>query len=142
MVSLMHVFMYKINGEINAAFPVKAMNFFIAYESISRRTFDMVLANILGTNLCTVQRINSRSRGTAIIHCEMNSTKERAKNIITMTKEDLTKAIGKEYPVVTITIGFDDTKVPQCLQVDHANKAIVGGVFTDHFIDVDDKTAE
>ena len=29
--------------------------------------------------------------------------------------------------MVTIDIGFDGTKVTQCLQVDHAHKAIVGG---------------
>ena len=43
-----------------------------------------------------------------------------------MKKEDLTKATGKEDPVVTSAIGFDGTKVIQCLKVDHAHKAIVG----------------
>ena len=51
-----------------------------------------------------------------------------------MTKEELTKATGKEDPVVTIAIDFDITIVPQCPQVDHGHKAIVGGVFLDHFI--------
>ena len=32
LVALMHVFVSKINGEINPEFPVKAMNFFIASE--------------------------------------------------------------------------------------------------------------
>ena len=59
-----------------------------------------------------------------------------------MTKEDLNQATGKEDPVVAISIGFDGTKVTQCLQVDHAHKGIVGGVFPDHFIDVGDKTSE
>ena len=59
-----------------------------------------------------------------------------------MIKEDLTEYTEKEDPVVTISIGFDGTKVPQCLEVDHDHKAIVGGVFPDHFIDVGDKTAE
>ena len=78
----------------------------------------------------------------AIIHCDMNSIKEWAKNIITMTKEDLTNDTVKEYPVVTTDIGFDGTKVPQWLQVDHSHKAIVRGVFPGHFIYVGDKTAE
>ena len=78
----------------------------------------------------------------AIIHCDMNSIKEWAKNIITMTKEDLTKATVKEDPVVTIAIVFDGTKVPKCLQVDHAHKVIAGWVFMDNLIDVSDKTAE
>ena len=88
------------------------------------------------------QSINANSRGTAIIHCDMNSINERAKKIITIIKEDLTKATGKEDPVVTIAIGFDGTKVTQCLKFDHAHKAIVGGVFPDHFIDVGNKTEE
>ena len=86
MVALMHAFMYKINGEINTEFPVKAMKLFIASESMSGRTSDLVLANLLGPILCTVQRINAKSRGTAIVHCDMNSVKELANNIITMTK--------------------------------------------------------
>ena len=44
--------------------------------------------------------------------------------------------------MITISMGFDGTKVPQCLQVDHAHKAIVGGVLPDHSIDVRDKIAE
>ena len=83
---LMHVFMSKINAEINPEFPVNAMNFFIASDSMSRSTFDLVPANLLGPILRMVQRINSKSRGTDIIHCDMNSIKERSKNIITMTK--------------------------------------------------------
>ena len=35
--------------------------------------------------------------------------------------------------MVTIAIRFGGTKFTQCLQVDHAHKAIVGGVFPDHF---------
>ena len=81
-------------------------------------------------------------RGTAIFVYNMNSIKEIAKKIITITKEDLTKATGKEDPVVTIAIGFDGTKVTQCLTFDHAHKAMVGGVFPDHFIDFGDKTSD
>ena len=95
LVTLMHVFMSNINGEINSAFPVRAMNFFIESESISRRTFDLVSANLLLLSLHMVQRINANSRGTAIIHCDMNIIKEQTKKIITMTKEYLTKATGK-----------------------------------------------
>ena len=103
--------------------------FFIAYESMSRRIFNLASANLLGTSILTVQRINAKICGTAIIHCAMNIIKDIAKKIITMIKEDLTKATGKEDPVVTISIGFDDTNVPQCLQVYHAHKSIVGGFF-------------
>ena len=44
--------------------------------------------------------------------------------------------------MVTNAIGFESTKVLQCLQVDHAHKSIVGGVFPDHFIDVSNKAEE
>ena len=69
----------------------------------------MVSANLLGPSLCTFQRINAKSRGTAIIHCDMNIIKERAEKTINMTKGDLTKATGKEDTVVKIAIGFDST---------------------------------
>ena len=42
--------------------------------------------------------------------------------------------------MVTIAIEFDDNKVTQCLQVDHAHKEIVGGVLTYKSIDVGNKT--
>ena len=54
----------------------------------------------------------------------------------------MTRASAKEDPVVTIDIGFDGTNVTKCLQVDHANKEIVGGVFPDHLIDFGNKTVE
>ena len=113
LVALIHFFISKINSEINPAFPVKAMNFFIASELSYRRTLYLVSANLLGPSLCTVQRIVAKSRGKAITHYDMNSINDRAKNIITMTKEDLTNDTVKEYPVVTTDIGFDGTKVPQ-----------------------------
>ena len=73
LVYLMHVFMSNIKDEINPAFSVKAMKLFIASESMSGRTFDLVSANRLVPILHTVQRINVKSCGTAIIHCDMNS---------------------------------------------------------------------
>ena len=73
LVALMHVFISNINGGINTAFPVKAMNVIIASDSMSRRTFNLVSANLLVTSICIVQRVNSNSCGTAIIHCDMNS---------------------------------------------------------------------
>ena len=41
--------------------------------------------------------------------------------------------------MVTIDNGFEGTKVIKCLKVYHAHKAIAGGVFPDHFIDVGKK---
>ena len=75
LVSLVHIFMSKINGEINTSFAIKAINSFIASDSIYRRTFYLVSANLLVPILCTFQRINAKSRGTTIIHCDMNSIK-------------------------------------------------------------------
>ena len=75
LVSLMHVFMSKINSEINTEFPVKSMNFFIASESMFRSTFDLVSANLLVPILRTVQMINPNSLGTASIHCDINIIK-------------------------------------------------------------------
>ena len=48
LIALMHVFMSKMNGQTNPELPVKAMNFFIAAEALSRNTFDLVSANLLG----------------------------------------------------------------------------------------------
>ena len=76
LVALLYVFVYRINSEINTAFPVKAKNFFIASESMSRSTFNLVSANLLGSRLFTVQSINAKILVTAIIHCDMNSIKE------------------------------------------------------------------
>ena len=84
LVALMHVFMSIINGEKDLAFPVKSMNFFIVSESMYRRTFDLVLVNLMRPILRMFQSINAKSRGTAIIQCDTNSIKERAKKIITM----------------------------------------------------------
>ena len=46
--ALMQVMVSKLNGRQNPELPVKAMNFFIAIDSMSRKTFDFVSANFLG----------------------------------------------------------------------------------------------
>ena len=44
--------------------------------------------------------------------------------------------IPQDEAVVAMILGFDGTKVPQHLQVDYSHKAIVGGVYPNHFIDI------
>ena len=44
--------------------------------------------------------------------------------------------IPREEAVVAISLGFDATNIPQHLQVHYSHKAIVGGVYLNHFIDI------
>jgi len=142
LVALMHAFMSKLDGERNPEFASIAMNFYISIESLSRKTFDMMAANFLGPCLRTVQRHNQSSRTGAITECGMDTIRERLLHHINIIKADRDDNIPDEEAVVAISIGFDGTKVPQHLQVDHAHKAIVGGVYPNHFIDISAKTEE
>ena len=75
LVSLMHVFMSKINGQSNPTLPPKALNFYIACASLYRKTFDMMSDNLLGPALRSVQRVDAKSHGSTIIECDSATTK-------------------------------------------------------------------
>ena len=136
----MHVFMSKINGQSNQKFPPKALNFYIACESLSREMFDLMSVNLLGPALRSVQRFNAKSRGSEIIECDSATIKERIKMRIKIISNDLIKNTLDKDPVIEFSLRFDETKVPAIIQVDHTNKAVVGGVSAAHFIDIIGKT--
>ena len=136
LVALMHAFMSKLNGETNPEFTPIAMNFFISIESLSRKTYDMMSANLLGPCVRTIQQHNESSRNGAITQCDVEFIRERLKRHIETIIADRDDNVPKEKAVVAISLGFDGTKVPQHLQVDYSHKAIVGGVYPDHFIDM------
>ena len=136
LVALMHAFMSKLNGETNREFLPIAMNFFISIESLSRKTYDMMAANFLGPCVRTIQRHNQSSRNGAITECDVEFIRKRLKLFIETIIADRDENVRKEEAVVAISLGFDGTKVPQHLQVDYSHKAIVGGVYPDHFIDM------
>ena len=140
MVALMHVFMSKINGQSKLKLPPKALNFYIACASLYRKTFDMMSDNLLGPALRSVQRVDAKSHGSTIIECDSATIKERIKMRIKIIREDLIKRTPNLDPVIEFSLGFDVTKVLASIKVDHANKAVVGGLSAADFIDIRGKT--
>ena len=55
---------------------------------------------------------------------------------------NINKLTSETDPVIVVALGFDGTKVPGCLQVDHSHKAIIGGTHANHFMDISDKTQD
>ena len=49
-------------------------------------------------------------------------------------RDYLIKSTLDKDPVIEFSLGFDGTKVSAILQVDHANKAVLGEVSAAHFI--------
>ena len=139
LVALMHVFMSKINGQSNPTLPPKALNFYIARESLSRKTFDLVYGDLLGPALRSVQIFNTKIRGSTIIECDSTTTKEQVKTSIKIIRDDFIKSTFDKDTVIEFSLGFDGTKVLSILQVEHANKVVVGGVSSSHFIDISGK---
>ena len=61
---------------------------------------------------------------------------------IKITRDNFINITSDKDPVIAFSLGFDGTRVPAILQVEHANKAVVGGVSAAHFIDISGKTDE
>ena len=59
---------------------------------------------------------------------------------IKIIREDLIKRTPDLDPVIAFSLGFDVTKVPASIKVDHANKAVVGVLSAADFIDIRGKT--
>ena len=134
LVALLHAFCAKLGGNSNPEFPIKAINFFISLEATSRKSFDFVSANLLGPSLRTVQKQNAKTRKEVFILCDKGVVKERFFDFIECTV--------KEGGDCTVSIGFDGSKTPKKLMLSTANKAIIGGVVPDHFIDVSTMTED
>ena len=96
----------------------------------------MMYGNLVGPTLRSVQRVNANSRGSEIIDCDSATIKEVIKMCIKIIRYDLIKSTSDKDPVIAFYLRFDGTKVLAIIQVDHANKAVVGGVSAAHFIDI------
>lgn len=127
--ALMQVMVSKLNGSKNPELPEKAMNFFIAIDSMSRRTFDFVSANFLGPCLRTVQRHNATNSEPSII-CIKES------DLVACLNKHLSSLPEFGKTTYAISIGFDGTKVPSTLTLSTRTRSILGGVYPKHAIDV------
>ena len=130
-VSLMKAVLAKMSGHKNPVFSTKAMNFFIALEATSRKSFDYVSANFLGPGLRAVQRANEKETIPSFIVCEEDSVRFRLLRAINESAAD-------PYNV-TMALGFDGTKTPATLSLSTRHKAIIGGAYPDQVISVDGK---
>ena len=130
----MHV--TKLKGKHkNPELPAKAMNFFIACEPTSRKTFDFASGNMLGPCLRTIQRRNATTRQPSII-CVSTSDLESRLVRHFKTLPDYDKS------TLAVAIGFGGTKVPAILTLSTSTRSIIGGVYPNHMIDVTCMTEE
>ena len=136
MVALVYVFKFKINGQVNPVFSTIEMSYFIASESLLRKTVVFMSANLLGRSPRTIQKPNTKNCGTTFVNCDKVCKKTHVSSTITSTVKDLTNNNGQETDqetiVVIVVLAFDSTKVPPCLQVNHAKTVIIGGVHPNH----------
>lgn len=128
--ALMQVYVTKLKGKYNnPELPVKAMNFFIACDATSTKTFDFVSANMLGPCLRTIQRRNVTKRQPSIICISTSDLESRLVDHLKTLPEF-------DNSTLTIAIGFDGTKVPPVLTLSTSSSSIIGGVYPNHMIDV------
>ena len=136
MCALMQVYVTKLKGKHkNPELPAKAMNFFIACDATSRKTFDFVSANFLGPCLRTIQRRNATTRQPSIICISTSGLEKRLGDHLKTLPE-------YDKSTLTISIGFDGTKVPAVLTLSTSTQSIIGGVYPNHMIDITGMTAE
>ena len=133
--ALMQVMVSKLNGRQNPELPVKAMNFFIAIDSMSRKTFDFVSANFLGPSLRTIQRQNAKNKEPSIICLEES-------DLVACLNKHLGSLPEFGKTTYAISVGFDGTKVPSTLTLSTTTRSILGGVYPKHAIDISEMTKD
>ena len=93
--------------------PPKETNFFIALDSMLRKTANFVDANIFGPALRSIQWINKKSIGSDIIICDWDTISARLAARIGLILSE------SDDPNSTIffSVCFDGTKVPPNMQL-------------------------
>jgi hypothetical protein len=124
----------KMSGQKNPQYATHVLNFYSMIETSSRKSFEMVSANLYGPSLRQMQRVNGKQRNEPIV-CEETSHLTKRLGIFLETTLHAIK-----NPVFSLSI--DATKLPEAKQLSLAHKAVFGGAYPNHFISVEDKTAE
>lgn len=135
-VQLMYLVLSKMNGHENPQIGVKALNFFCGAEAHNRATFSYISANLMGPCLRTVQRVNAKARDSALVDVSPETISKRLTKRLDTILNDTHAPDGP----IGFSLGFDGTKIPAALQLSSAYKAIIGGVYPNHFISLDGKT--
>ena len=135
LIGMVQAMIAKLNGHPNPEYSALVMNFFICMDAKSRKAHDFAAANLFGTTLRTLQRRNAKRRGSNIIQCNVRYVRER----VGATLDKLFCENGNDQ---SFSLAFDGTKTPQKLQLSMDYKAIVGGIYPNHVLDITDKTTE
>ena len=107
---IIHAFMSKVKGGNRPKYSERVLNFFMLLESTNRAAFEVVSGNLLGPCLRTMKRINRSLRQEPYIEIESQAVEKRLKELI--------KTVFKDSNMeVIMSMSFDATRVPQCLQV-------------------------
>jgi len=133
--ALIQVVAMKMKGHKNPHLPSVAMNFFVASQSLSPRAFDFISANLLSPCRQTILRCNAKDKSTSMI-CIEDEDLELKLTI------PITKLPVYGLRPTLISVGFDGTKIPEMLGLSISLNTIVGDVYPNHQIDINDKSDE
>ena len=103
------------------------MNFLIYIEDTNINIFDLLSANILGPGIRAVKKCNIKSREHGFIF--FNESKIKTHPI-----QYMDKLVNEKH--ATISVRFDETKVPPVLTLSNAYGDILVGSEPKHFISV------
>ena len=122
----------KVTGHQNPDFTPKAMNFFIALDTMSINTANFMAANLFGTSLLSIQRFNSRFRGYALIICDWDTIAARIAARIGFILSESDDPNSTVY----FSLCFYGTKFPPKLQISVGHMEIIISVFPNDMIDI------
>ena len=108
------------------------MNFFIALDSMSRRSSDFEAANLFGSVLRSIQRVTVKTRTSATIIFDRQAITTRLSARLDLIFSESTDPIR----TASFSVCFDGTNVPAKLQLSVAHRAIIGAVAPREMIDV------
>jgi len=121
----------------NAATEEKVVNFFRFIQTYDAKAAQVLSANLSGPSARWMKKLNARDRDACILECGEDNEK-----VSSWMGEAIDCRKPKDGGSPPFHLAMDATKVPQVLEASYGHKAIIGGEYPNHLIDIDGKSKE
>lgn len=121
----------------NAATDEKVVNFFRYISTYDKKAAQVMSANLGGPSQRWMATLNAREREDCIL-----DSGDNGERVISRMEAAIARRSKSNGAQVSFSLAIDATKVPTVIEASSGYKAIVGGEFPNHLIDVETKSKE
>jgi hypothetical protein len=130
--ALMQVQLARLNGQTNAQYPTKVLNFFMAVHCLSPKASEVVTANLKGISKRHIQRISAIRRGPPVIH----KSDEEIIACVEKQFKMIRQRSGNPLLRLSASLGVDATVLSKAFQYLNSHNAVIGGAYPHDWIAV------